>query len=594
MEGATRRVTLDMTHHMDRTGAMPDKAAISRQGRIDTMRATGHYSVVVVGAGINGLGTFHDLCQQGIDCLIVDRGDFCSGTSAAPSRMIHGGLKYLETGDFRLVQESVRERNRLLKNAPHLVRPLEMILPIETLFGGETASIRRFLGGSGKLKRRGRMIVKAGLAAYDFYSRRNRVAPKHRMISGWDLRAAFPGINNSFRYAASYFDAQITMPERLGVELAQDGMAANAGSIALNHCRLVETNAGKLVLQDEISGERHEVGADLVVNAAGPWIDGANAAMGAKSGLIGGAKGSHILLDLPALHDVLAGRMIYFDPGDGRICLVTSLAGRVLLGSTDIPVEEADDATCGDSEIDYMFAALRTIFPKLAVTRDHIVFTYSGVRPLPLSDSTGNDAVTRDHSIHIHEPTAERPYPILSLIGGKWTTYRAFAAEASDAILKRLGRHRRRATEELRIGGGGGLSTQVEDLENLAGELSGRLGGDRTRAWALIMHYGSRAREIAALEGENGKPVPGLPGISEAEVIHIAETEMCESLGDLVLRRLPLALSGNIRLESARTLAEIMARVKGWALKEKESQIASLSRTLLCKHRIDLKSGKFR
>ncbi|NIA69688.1 glycerol-3-phosphate dehydrogenase/oxidase [Pelagibius litoralis] len=586
-------MTLDMTNHMGQTRAMPDKAAISRQSRIDTMRAKGHYSVVVVGAGINGLGAFHDLCQQGIDCLIVDRGDFCSGTSAAPSRMIHGGLKYLETGDFRLVQESVRERNRLLKNAPHLVRPLEMILPIETLFGGEIASLCRFLGGSGKLKRRGRMIVKAGLAAYDFYSRRNRVAPKHRMISGWDLRAAFPGINHSFRYAASYFDAQITMPERLGVELAQDGMAANPGSIALNHCNLMETREGKLVLRDEIAGERHEIRADLVVNATGPWIDAANTAMGARSGLIAGAKGSHILLDLPALHDVLAGRMIYFDPGDGRICLVTSLAGRVLLGSTDIPVEKADDVACDDGEVDYMFAALRSVFPKLDVTRSNIVFTYSGVRPLPISNGAHPDAVTRDHSIHVHEPSAERPYPILSLIGGKWTTYRAFAAEAGDAVLKRLGKHRRQTTEDLKIGGGRGLSAQVEDLAGLAGEIESILGGDRARAWALVSRYGSRAREVASLDVEGGQTIPGLPGISEAEIVYIAEAEMCESVSDLVLRRLPLALSGNITLESAGTLVAIMARVKGWTPEENRRQITSLSQTLLCKHRIDLKTGKF-
>ena len=161
----------------------------TRENRMQFLKSQSHFPVVIVGAGINGLGVFYDLCQQGVNCLIVDRSDFCSGTSAAPSRMIHGGLKYLETGEFRLVEESIHERNRLLKNAPHLVKPLEMLIPIETLFGGEIVSTMRFFGGKEVMKKRGRMIIKAGLTAYDFFSKKNRVAPKHRMMSGWELHA---------------------------------------------------------------------------------------------------------------------------------------------------------------------------------------------------------------------------------------------------------------------------------------------------------------------------------------------------------------------------------------------------------------------
>ena len=578
---------------MDRSVTATAPTGRTRSEGITALAARSHIPVVIVGAGINGLGTFHDLCQQGIDCLIVDKGDFCSGTSAAPSRMVHGGLKYMETGEFRLVAESVRERNRLLKNAPHLVRPLEMIIPTESLFGGEFASLWRFVGGTPKPAPRGRLIVKAGLAAYDFYSRKNRVAPAHRMISGWDLCATLPGINPGFRYAGSYYDAQITMPERLALELALDGLAANPGSIALNYVGVRAISEGRLVLRDDVTGTDYTVSTDIVINAAGPWIDRANAAMGLNSELVGGAKGSHILLNLPALHDCLLGKMIYFDPGDGRICLVTALAGKVLLGSTDIPVSSADDVVCEDHEVGYLFSALRRVFPKLVVSRRHIVFTYSGVRPLPISDATNPAAVSRDHSIAVGEPTEDRPFPIFSLIGGKWTTYRAFGAEACDKILAHLGHSRRQPTDDMVIGGGRELSASVADWESLTDEIADGLGGDRARAAILAQRYGSRAREVIARPTTQSPMLPSMPDISEDEIAFMATVEMCQTVADIALRRLPIALGGVLTKEVAQDIARVMGGVHGWSDDQCRIQISNLAEIMACRHRIDLRTGRY-
>src|ERR1700722_13737165 len=141
---------------------------ITRKARLAEIQSKGEVDVLIIGAGVNGAGLFRDLCEQGVDCLIIDKADFGSGTSAAPSRLIHGGLKYLETGEFRLVAQSTLERNLLLRNAPHLVRPLETVLPIHSYFGGIVMSALRFFGVKSKLADRGAIISKLGLAIYDF------------------------------------------------------------------------------------------------------------------------------------------------------------------------------------------------------------------------------------------------------------------------------------------------------------------------------------------------------------------------------------------------------------------------------------------
>lgn len=579
---------------MSQTQSFTGSVSQSREKQIEVLQSKNHYPVVIIGAGINGLGVYHDLCHQGVDCLIIDKGDFCSGTSAAPSRMVHGGLKYLETGEFRLVKESVHERNSLLKNAPHLVKPLEMLIPIETMFGGELVSVMRFFGGKEVMKKRGRMIIKAGLATYDFFSKKNRVAPNHRMISGWELHSSLPGISDAFKYAASYFDAQVPMAERLGLELAQDGMSANQGSLALNYCSMSNVAEGKLVLLDEITGTTHTVSADVVINAAGPWIDEANALAGKPTELIRGTKGAHIILDMPVLRDILAGRMIYFDPGDGRICLVMPLAGKVLLGSTDIPANNPDSVICDDDEIDYMLGALRTVFPKLDVNREHIVFTYSGIRPLPASNASTPGEISRDHSINVIEPSGSRTFPIFSLVGGKWTTYRAFGEEVGNIVLKRLGLNRKKGTENVMIGGGSGLSADVDVWEKLIDSLKVKLGGDRDRAAVLAERYGSKAHDVIEYCDKAEVMVTGLSDVSVGEVGYMVQVEMCQHVADIALRRLPLAFSGRLSFPVAKALVDTMATFTGWNEVQQQEQLAELESLMLLRHRIDIKTGKLK
>jgi glycerol-3-phosphate dehydrogenase len=412
--------------------------------------------VVILGAGVNGAGLFRDLCEQGLTCLLVDKGDFGSGTSAAPSRLIHGGLKYLETGEFGLVAQSTLERNLLLRNAPHCVEPLPTVIPIFSWWKGVGAALRTLFGTTSAPRSRGAVLVKIGLWLYDFYGARHRVMPRHSLVGRRRALRDMPALTPAIVAAGTYYDARITCPERLVLELVQDGLAASPRSAAANATLLERAEEGALTFRRE-SGPAFTVRPRLVMNAAGPWIDRVNAQLGVETRLIGGTKGSHILLKHDALIRLLNGRMIYFEADDGRICLVFDYLGRALVGSTDIKADNPDDVRCEEDEVAYFLDSLASLLPGLTFHRDQIVYTYSGIRPLPNSEATPAGLISRDHSAPVTEPAPGRPFAILSLVGGKWTTFRGFAEEVADSVLGRLGAVRRRSTRDLPIGGGPGF-----------------------------------------------------------------------------------------------------------------------------------------
>jgi glycerol-3-phosphate dehydrogenase len=538
--------------------------------------------VVILGAGINGAGLFRDLCAQGINCLIVDKGDFGSGTSAAPSRLIHGGLKYLETGEFRLVAESTLERNLLLKNAPHYVSPLPTIIPIYSWMKGIWPALRTLFGSTNAPRSRGAILVKIGLMIYDFYGARHQMMPRHQMVGRKRALSDIRALNPSVVALGTYYDAKISHPERLVLELVLDGLKANRASASANYTQLVSCGGGELHFRPDNGGEPFSVRPKLVINACGPWIDDVNRMLGVPSKLIGGTKGSHVLLRHDELIESLDGRMLYFEADDGRICLIYEYLGLALVGSTDIKASNPDEVRCEAPEVDYLLDSVRALLPGMTFDRSQIVYAYSGIRPLPASDASVPGLISRDHSQPVAEPHAARPFPVISLVGGKWTTFRGFSEEVADTVLKRLGSSRKASTQSLPIGGGEDFPTDPDARAAWLSAASTASGVDEARLAELLERYGTRAREIACHQSvyTDAERLPDSTGYSLSEVDYIVRNEAVEHLADIVTRRTNLAISGSLSLRDMQQITNVAGRALGWNAPRQAEEIRAVTEQL--------------
>lgn len=546
-----------------------------------------HFSTVVIGAGINGVGVFRDLCLQGVDCLIVDKGDFSAGASSAPSRMIHGGLRYLESGSFSLVAEATRERNRLLRNAPHLVQPLETVVPLSSLSGGLVSSALKFFGRTPPQRTRGLLAVAAGLRLYDLLGRRQRVMPTHR------IRRVPPADRRLFRAAvrwtATFFDAWIRHPEWLVLELIGDACRDQPRSAAANHCRVTGCAGNVLTLRDELTGAMVRVTADTVVNATGAWLDRSASLLGGAPARVMGTKGSHLVLDHPALRDALEGRMAYFEAVDGRVCIVYPFLDRVLVGSTDIPVDDPDQIATEPAEVDYLLEVLGEVFPNLVFGRGDVVYTYVGVRPLARSDADKPGQISRDHSVVVDPPDATRDIPVVGLVGGKWTTFRALAEEATDEVLRLLGRARSASTAALAIGGAADLPVDAPSTERFLDRMVTSSGVSRARAQALLRRYGAQALPLAQGFAASGDvPLLHAPDHSLAELRYLCCQTGVVHLDDLVIRRTLLAIRGRVTDAALAEMAAVAAEALGWDAARQHRELQACATALRERHGVRL------
>lgn len=559
-----------------------------RKDLIDRLRGTAEIDVLVIGGGINGVGVYRDLAAQGVAALLVDAGDFASGTSAAPSRLIHGGLRYLETGEVALVRESVEERNLLLLNAPHYIRPIPTWVPLLSWTGGMAKAVARFFRLTRTPSAKGAFAVKAGLMLYDLFGERHRTMPKHRLLSRRAARAEVPALAPSVRAVAEYFDARITHPERLTMELVGDAERDCPASLAIPYLAADGLAGGRVVLRDTLDGASFTIAPKLVINTSGAWVDRVHGVLGIDQRLIGGTKGSHIVVRHPGLAAELGERMLYFETADNRACLIYRLGDdRLLLGTTDIRTEDPGDMVCSDAEIDYLFAVLRKVVPHVALGRGDIVFSFAGVRPLPLTGNVVAGAISRDHTLRTYEPAPGRPFPMLSLVGGKWTTYRACAAQIVDAALPRLGRSRRADLTRTPIGGGSGFPTTAAEQAAYGAELARRSGLGPDRAACLTLRYGSLAAEIAAAEAAaGGGCLTQLPDYSAAEISYICRNERVTRLADVILRRTLIAFEGGTGEAAVRELAGVVGAALGWSEATTAREIEACLALLRDRHRV--------
>jgi len=515
-----------------------------------------HFDAVVVGAGINGAGIARDAAMRGLSVLLVDKGDVSAGTTSWSTRLIHGGLRYLEHYEVPLVRESLRERERLLHTAPHLVKPISMLIPI---YGDD---------------KRGPRLVRLGMLAYDALSF-DKSLDRHHMLSAKEALEREPGLNpDGLRGAAVYYDAQVEYAERLALENALSARAA--GAAVLTYAKVerlvVESNVARGVeLTDLLGGGAHTARGDVVINVAGPWVDAVLRGSGRSAErMIGGTKGSHIVVDpFPGA----PSEALYVEARDGRPYFIVPWNDLYLIGTTDERYEgDLDRVVAGDEEIEYLVAETNRVIPGAGLTRDSVLFSYAGVRPLPHVADGMAGGITRRHIIHDHAP--DLAAQLISIVGGKITTYRNLAEQTVDMVFEKLGRRSPRCrTHAVPLPG-----APLGDLDDFARSFRASSGLDEATARRMLRVYGARASEVLEAAGDEAallEPIGGEPGTLGAEVVHALHREGAETLTDVLMRRTMIGLGRSAGVGPDRAAAELAERYCGWDEARAEREVAA-------------------
>ncbi len=512
----------------------------------------GSKPVLVLGAGINGCAIARELLLCGTPVWVVDAADVACGATGGSSRLIHGGLRYLEYGEFDLVKESLAERTRLLRLAPQFVHPLRLFIPAVTRFGGTVSSMGRFFGWNWwpwpvPKAGRGIWLIRGGLALYDAYAR-DSMLPKHRVSAASD--AGNPPVDlHKYRWVCSYYDGQVPFPERLVLALLED-------------CRLLAEERGlefrlltyqRATLQGDVVEIRSaqsdavtRMQPSAIVNATGAWVDETLGQLHVSSRrLMGGTKGSHLFTFNQRLRDALAGQGIYAEAEDGRPIFITPLADAVLIGTTDVPIEgPPEDAVTTDRERDYLLESVNAILPEVRLRAIDVDFHTSAVRPLPYLPAASPAAVTRRHSLVKHDNVQ---VPLMSVVGGKLTTMRALAELVAAAVLEQWGAEPSANSRDRVLPGGDDYPPDAAALEATHDAIAGRVGMGRASIVAVWRLCGTRTESILASSPERDLlPGTDLPvGFARWTIRH----EWATTLSDLVER--PLMLLYHQRLTRA-------------------------------------------
>jgi glycerol-3-phosphate dehydrogenase len=523
--------------------------------------------VLILGAGINGAALARELLLAGMPVVVVDTGDMARGATSYSSRLIHGGLRYLEYGEFDLVRESLAERTRLLRLAPHLVRPLKLFIPVGNRWGGLRESARRFLklrSKGGKPRPRGLWLVRAGLTLYDWYAR-DPTLPRHRVVSQ-DTEAAPPVDRQRYPWLCAYHDAQVRYPERFVVALFDDarriaGEQKIGFELYLHHRASLSNRAVTIHLladpgQTAPSAASFEPAA--IVNATGAWVDQTLTQLHVPAKkLMGGTKGSHFVTSHEGLRQALDPGGIYAEAPDGRPIFILPFGRSVLVGTTDLPYSgDPADAVATEEEIDYLLSTVRLVFPEIGLTRDDVELHYSGIRPLPRADEASTAAITRRHWLEEHEGA---PLPLFSVIGGKLTTCRSLAESSVAEIRRRLGLDDAPCNSRHRpLPGGEHYPADGALLEQHLRELADRTGFADEQVRAIWELRGTQTAEILSQIGADCESVPGTD-FPTGFVRWIIAHEWVRRLDDLVERRLMLLYDRRLSENTLRRLAELLA-----------------------------------
>ena len=497
-----------------------------------------HFHVVVIGGGINGVAVARECARAGKRTLLVEQTDFASGVTSRSTRIIHGGLRYLEHGELALVRESLRERERLLRERSHLVQPIHFLLMLN------------------ESTQRSAMKVRAGLWLYHRLG-----GKKPAETSEMELKRIERMLDAGHRWSLfNYEDAQCEFPERLVAEWLAE--AVQAGAVVRNHCEALAVDvahgrARGVLLRDRISGKDQRVEAGWIFNCTGPWADRMCQRSSVRTGqpMLGGVRGSHIVLPRFSGAPNVA---LYTEAADGRPIFVVPWNEQVMVGTTEVP-DTGDPAKVAPSleEIEYLLLSVKQLFPKARISAHDIRYAFAGVRPLPNAPDKEPSEVTRRAVLHDH--AEEDAAKMISVIGGKLTT----AASLARACARKIGI----AVAEPRTVALRATPALDPLMDDEIAEIAQAGSVSQESARGMVEWHGRQAMEIARLalvSPELRAPIcPHTPHIV-AEVVEAYRKEFAVTMADALLRRVPVALGPCWSASCSREAALRMGAVLGW------------------------------
>jgi len=507
----------------------------------------GSYDVVIVGGGMAGAGVARDLALRGLSVALIEKADFASGTTSRSSKLIHGGLRYLELFDFGLVRESLRERETLRRLAPHLVRPLPFLVPI---YRDSSRSLVK---------------VRIGLKLYDWLTP-GRDRERYRVLRAVDALSLEPAIRAAaLEGAGYYFDDLLLFPERLCLENVLSACRHRAR--AFNYAEVeefVRDARGRLAgvkVRDLLSARVVTLAARVIVNAAGPWVDGLRERAGVSE------RGKRVVRTTKGIHCVLprlSERAIYHSTADDRMIFVIPWRDFSLVGTTDTDFEgDLDRVHATRQEVEYLLDEVRQAVPDPRLTLEQVAYTYAGVRPLSYEEGRRASDVSRDHKV-----IAEEDGRFLSVTGTKLTCFRSLAALLGDSVMKTLGRRAESRTEQLALDGTDEAVGTVEARAWLdVSAESASSGLARETLETLVATYGRAYPRVVELAGKitggGERLCPNNPEIV-AQLHVAANDEMAVSLQDVLLRRTGIGTSACQGADCAESIGRRMAEMLGW------------------------------
>ena len=516
--------------------------------------------IVIIGGGINGAGIARDAALRGWDVTLLEMNDFCSGTSWASSKLIHGGLRYLEHGEINLVRESLRERETLLRIHRHNIQPLHLLLAVYRHSPHRLTTLR------------------LGMKMYEFLSEK-RSLPVHEFYTEDQLNTIEPGLDKrKLRGGIAYWDAQCIYPERLVI--ANLHTAEENGAELHNYHKVIRLNkkSGRIVsvlAMNILNGEEKEFEADMVVNATGPWIDALlQKDMASHRPLIGGTRGSHIMI--PKFADGPRHAIYVNARLDGRPFFILPWRNYYLIGTTDVRhTDTLEELSPTYAEIDYLITETNHCFPSAELDRNKILFSFSGVRPLPFSTKKNPGAITRRHLI-IDHAKHDGIANLVSLIGGKLTTYRHMAEQVVDLIgLKSAQTKAPCSTAGTPLWGGDMDSADAFVSQEIAKAEELYSINEKTLRH-LVTLYGTHYREVLNTDPTqvNG-PEAVCPHSTDirAQIVFAVRHEWAKKLADVMFRRTPIGMNVCLGMDACERTAEIMGNELGWNEKKRKEEI---------------------